>query len=48
MVDPHESLGDGLTTDPVHICEALSPANEQINNANLSFILPANGALEKW
>ena len=34
--------------DAAHICEALSPANEQINHANLSFIRRANGALDKW
>ena len=32
----------------VHIYEALSPANDQINHATLSFIRRANVALEKW
>ena len=33
---------DGLTMGLAHLCEALSPANEQINHANLSFIHRAN------
>ena len=43
-----ENLCDGLTMEPAHICEVLSPANEQTNYANLSFIRRANAALEKW
>lgn len=39
---------DGLTTHQAHIYETLSPANEQINHATLSFIRRANVALDKW
>jgi hypothetical protein len=38
----------GLTAYQAHIYETLSPANEQINHATLSFIRRANVALDKW
>jgi len=38
----------GLTAYKAHIYDTLSPANEQINHATLSFIRRANVALDKW
>ena len=42
------ALRGGLTAYQAHIYETLSPANEQINHATLSFIRRANVALDKW